>query len=362
MRVPTAAAALAGGLILCSAGALMTFPASANAAGAPYSASVSRANCNSNGTSDYLTATVTVNDVTLNGKSARFQAEPGINAAGDTDPWTGTFTIAAGRPQAVALHRIYSPETVYSGNQTGVGTVVYVDSKLYGPVQVTIAACKTGDTTAPTVATQSLPVFTLASTTSFSWTATDAGTGVANYDIRYRRASFNGAMGALTYPSAWQRRTIASVSLPAVKGSTICFSVRGRDREGNTSTWSAERCTAVPLDDRSLSASPGWSRTTSSVYYGATATTIARSGAVLTRTGVQTRRVALVATSCRGCGTVGVYWNGRLIKQVSLAGTATTQRRIISITDFGTARSGTLTIRTLNTGHVYIDGLGLRRI
>ncbi len=151
------------------------------------------------------------------------------------------------------------------------------------------------------------------------------------------------------------------MSLSAGKGYTYCLSARTRDNAGNTSEWSAERCTSIALDDRALSASGGWGRSTSSVYYGGTVTSTTRQGVTLTRTGVQTRRLALVATTCRGCGTVGVYWNGKLLRTISLNSSATSHRRVLTIADFGGVRSGTLTIRTLNTGRTFVDGLALSR-
>jgi hypothetical protein len=83
--------------------------------------------------------------------------------------------------------------------------------------------------------------------------------------------------------------------------------------------------------------------------------------AVLTRTGVQTKRIAIVATRCSGCGTIGVYWNGVLLKKLVLAATTTRNKQVISVTSFGSVRTGTLTIKTLTTGSAKIDGLALRR-
>ena len=219
----------------------------------------------------------------------------------------------------------------------------------------------TVDATAPTVSTQALPPFSLASTVGLRVAGADGGSGVASYDVRYRRAAFNSGFTALTSPAGWQGTTATAVSLSAGKGYTYCLSARSRDKAGNTSAWSAERCTSVALDDRALGASAGWGRSTSAAYYGGTVTSTSRKGVTLTRTGVQTRRLALVATTCRGCGTVGVYWNGRLVRTLSLNSSATSHRRVLTIADFGGVRSGTLTIRTLNTGRTFVDGLALSR-
>jgi Fibronectin type III domain/NHL repeat len=217
------------------------------------------------------------------------------------------------------------------------------------------------DVTAPTVSAAATPVFSIRSVVSLTYSGADAGTGIANFDVRYRRAPYNAGFGALAFPASWQHTTARSVSVAAVKGSTFCLSVRSRDKAGNVSGWSGERCTAVALDDRSLVASRGWSRRTGSVYYAGTITSIARGSANLTRTGVRARRLGIVAVRCRGCGTVGIYWNGRLIRKVSLNATTTAYRQVISIVDFGATRPGTLVIRTLTTGRVQIDGLASSR-
>ena len=147
----------------------------------------------------------------------------------------------------------------------------------------------------------------------------------------------------------------------AAKGYTYCFSVRSRDKLGHLSAWSPERCTATALDDRALAASSGWTRATSSAYYGSTLTSTRLSGRTLTRTSIQARRIALVATTCSGCGTVGVYWNGTLLRTVNLNAASTTYRRVISVADLGVIRSGSVVMRTVGTGRVYVDGLALSR-
>ena len=218
------------------------------------------------------------------------------------------------------------------------------------------------DNGAPTVSAGALPVFSLASTVGLRYSGTDVTSGVASYDVRARMAPYNGGFGALVYPSSWQHTTSAAASLTTAPGTTYCLSVRSRDRAGNLSGWSAERCTAVALDDRSMAASSGWARGTGSAYYRGTTTSAARLGVVLTRTGIQARRLTLIATRCVGCGTVGVYWNGVLIKRVSLAASATSYRQSLLLVDFGVARGGNLVLRTLNAGRTYVDGLGASRV
>jgi hypothetical protein len=220
------------------------------------------------------------------------------------------------------------------------------------------------DRVAPTV-TMTAPATVYALTTSLvpAWTSGDVGGGLANVDVRWQRAAYSGGFTAFVYPSAWQRTTATRVTLlAAAPGYTHCFSARARDKAGNLSAWSASRCSAVALDDRSLVASAGWARVAGSVYYRSTATTTTRSAVTLTRKGVQARRIYLVATKCPTCGTVGVYWNGALLKKVSLASPKTTRRNVLAVTTFTSVRTGTLTIRTLiNKKSVQIDGITLVR-
>ena len=224
------------------------------------------------------------------------------------------------------------------------------------------------DTVLPTVTLPSTaaPAFSLGTTVGMSYTGADTGgSGIANYDIRYRRAGDNGTFGAFTSPTSapdWTATTATSVSLPAARGFTYCLSVRASDKAGNLSNWSAERCTAIAQDDRALTASTsGWTRGTNTAYYAGTITSTTTKNAVLTRSNLQAKRLALVATRCPGCGTVGVYWNGTLIKQISLNSTTTAHKQVLPIATFTDVRTGNLTIKTLNTGSTRIDGLATNR-
>jgi hypothetical protein len=275
-----------------------------------------------------------------------------------------------GRPSATLTLRctldgttsLCATPATYSDLANGVHSFQAVATDEAGNASTAAASTWRIDSIAPAIAAQAVPTFSLAPAVGLGLTITDTGSGVANQDIRWRRAPFNGAFSALTYPAAWQATNAKSVSLLASKGFTYCLSARGRDNAGNTSAWTAERCTALALDDRSLSASKGWSRGAASAYYSRTITSTTSKGGSLVRTGIQTRRVALVVTSCRGCGAVGVYWNGKLLRTINLNDARTTHRRIITVADFGSVRAGTLTIRTVNTGRTYIDGVALSRV
>jgi hypothetical protein len=179
---------------------------------------------------------------------------------------------------------------------------------------------------------------------------------VSSYDVGVRTAAPNGALGAVVLPSAWQQTTATHESLTTKPGDTYCFVARSRDEAGNVSAWSAPRCTAVPMDDRGLKASAGWSAASGSKFYDRTITTTSKKGRTLTAK-VRAKTLSVVASTCTTCGKVGVYWDGKLLKSVSLAG-KTANRVVVAITDFPTDRAGTVTLKTLKKGHkVAIDGL-----
>jgi len=253
-----------------------------------------------------------------------------------------------------------SPAT-YTGLTQGTHTFSVVAADVAGNTSTPDSRTFRYDAAAPAVSSVPLPAYNLNSAVGLRYSGSDTGSGVVSYDVQYRRAAFNGSFGGYSTPAGWAGTTATIRTMPAAAGYTYCFQARARDAAGRVSPWSTERCTATPLDDRALAASSGWGRGTGAPYYKSTVTATAKAGQVLTRTGVQARRIFLVATSCRGCGTVGVYWNGALLATVNLNATTTTYKRVISVRDFGTARAGTLQLKSLNTGRTYIDGVDLSR-
>jgi len=140
-----------------------------------------------------------------------------------------------------------------------------------------------------------------------------------------------------------------------------CFQVRAVDKVGNTGAWSVQKCSAVTLDDRALAASAGWSRVSWSLFYRGTATQTSKTGAYLTRSGAALTRVAVVATRCPSCGTVGVYVNGSSVGTVNLYSATTLRKAVISLPPFS-YRTGTVTLKVLSTGKlIQVDGLGISR-
>jgi hypothetical protein len=219
----------------------------------------------------------------------------------------------------------------------------------------------TVDTVAPTASIRALPAVTLGSAAVSVVAADTGGAGVASYDVRYRKAAYYGGFGTYTYPTGWAGRN-AAVSLALSRGYEYCFSARSRDRAGNVSGWSPESCTSRPLDDRSLTRSSGWTLVAGNQFYLRTATRSVTHGAALSRTGVQTRQMFLVATTCSYCGSVDIYLGSRRVQTLSLVSSATRYSAVIAGPRLTGVLTGTLRIVIRSSGHrVQVDGVAFRR-
>ncbi len=164
----------------------------------------------------------------------------------------------------------------------------------------------------PTARITALAMFRNTTTIPVSWGSTLGTLPIGNYDVRYRSAPWNGSLGGYV---TWLGGTAATAAtFTGAAGNTYCFGVRARDIHGNESGWTADTCTVVPLDDRSLSRSSYWSTGTSGSFYKSTYVRSSTSGAKLTRTGVVAKRISIVATTCSTCGSVRVYWGSTLLE------------------------------------------------
>lgn len=223
----------------------------------------------------------------------------------------------------------------------------------------TAPRCTTVDVTAPVVRLTAPTALATTSTAALvAYTGSDSA-GVASYDVRYRRATFSGSFGGYVGVANSTKVTRLGVNLAA--GYQYCFSVRGRDGLGNLSAWTAERCIAKVLDDRSLTTrSSAWTRTGASVFYGGTVTTTHTSGVTLTRTGVKARQVFVLATTCSSCGSLAVYVGSTKVGTLSLRSSSTRNKVMLSTT-LSTARAGTLKLVSTTSGMpVYVDAFAVR--
>jgi hypothetical protein len=232
-------------------------------------------------------------------------------------------------------------------------------SPIVANADVTVTATATLNVL-PTAFIEPLPTWTMSTAIELVWGGTAGNWPIASYDVRYRRAAWNGAFGTWT---TWKSATTDEDGVFAAStGATYCFSVRANDTNGGHSAWADETCTAVPLDDRSVSRVGSWSAGTGASYYRSTYLRSSTTGARLTRSGVVAKRIALVATTCSTCGTVKVYWGSTLLKTISLHSRTTVNQKLITVATFSSARTGTLRITVSSSGkRVIVDGVAIRR-
>jgi hypothetical protein len=240
--------------------------------------------------------------------------------------------------------------TVMATNNAGTG----VASTASAPVTPSAVVVR------PTATVTPLALYRSTTTVTVNWGAIPGSAPVTNFDVRYRVAPWNGTFGSWITGLAATTTTVGT--LAATPGNTYCFVVIAHASDGGTSAATAETCTVVPLDDRSLIRAGTWSLGTGTAYFKSTFSRSSTSGAKLTRTGVVAKRIAIVATTCSTCGSVRVYWGTTLLKTISLHSTTTANRKVIAVTTFSSVRTGTLSLRVYGSGHnVVIDGVAITR-
>jgi hypothetical protein len=113
---------------------------------------------------------------------------------------------------------------------------------------------------------------------------------------------------------------------------------------------------AVIVDDRVLGVLSGpWTRKASPGYYGGTYTMSSKHGARLVRAGIEARQLVLLVSSCRGCGSLEAYWNGRLLRTIKLDGKPAAKRVVLAT--LPSVQTGTLVLRVAARRQVRVDGL-----
>ena len=243
---------------------------------------------------------------------------------------------------------------VWSAAASGSGSAVPLTSNNGYVASVSVS---TPDTTPPSVAVAALPTLSLSGSVRVAYSATDALNGIRRYDVRYTRQTATAAYAALVATGAGT--TATSLTLKLAAGSTYCFSVRAADRAGNTSAWSAARCTTAPLDDRSLSRY-SFSAVTGSAYYLGTAATTTSYHATLA-TSLTRRPLYVVAMTCPTCGSIEVRKGTTRVAVISLVSSSTVYRRVFALPV--TTAGGGVSIRTTTTGkRVTVDGIVLAHV
>jgi glycoside hydrolase-like protein len=200
-----------------------------------------------------------------------------------------------------------------------------------------------------------------AATQRVRWVGAFTAPAIRSYDLRYRRSRYTGGFGPWTSPKPWQNTAASGKTKGLLAGYNYCYQVRATSRAGQTTPWSASRCAARALDDRSLTASSGWRRWKAKAFYTRTVTSTTRKGVTLSVSRAVVQRVGVVATTCAACGRLSVIVDGRRVGAISLVSPTTVRRAVLMTPRFG-LRSGRVTVKSLTSGRrVQVDGLVLTR-
>jgi uncharacterized delta-60 repeat protein len=193
---------------------------------------------------------------------------------------------------------------------------------------------------------------------SFGWTASDDNTGIGRFDLIRKFAGYKNSTFS-SYGLVFSGPPSAAPPLSLKPGYTYCFEVRAVDYAGNVGAYGAPSCTALPVDDRTMTVHGSWVNSTSTRDYAGTDRQSTVSGSSLTLP-VAYRHLAVVVIVCSNCGVLRVYLGSTLIKTVNLFSSVTHYRRVIEVDASSTVKSGTLTLKQSSPGkRVIIDGVGV---
>ncbi len=212
------------------------------------------------------------------------------------------------------------------------------------------------DRTPPVATMGALPPFQTSQAFSPTWSGTDVGSGINNFDVRYRQAASNASsFGGYT---TWQSATPALTAVfTGTAGATTCFSARARDHATWVGVYGAESCTATLLDDGAMTRSGSWSTTSAADLYGGSASRSTTYGGTLTSPTMVGKQFALLVTKQPGGGTIQVKWNGATQLTQSLSAATRQPKQLLTFT-LGSLQSGTLQVYLPGYGTVDIDAVG----
>lgn len=207
----------------------------------------------------------------------------------------------------------------------------------------------TSSITAPTVTHTMNPKLTVGRN------ASDRLSNVTTGSIRMRSAAWNGGFGGYSYPQLNQATT--AISFAGTPGNTYCFSAQAKDAVGNLGAWSGERCTTVPVDDRTMKRVKGFKKATGSSHYLGTFVKAKTKGSRLTLDNVRAKQIAIVVSKAAKGGKIKVTFAGQSLGTYSLKGKGS--RQLVAVKNLGALKAGKLVIKVVSkTGKIVkIDGV-----
>jgi hypothetical protein len=256
--------------------------------------------------------------------------------AASVAPAAGTVTVSG------ASSVRFTPADLFEGD----ATVAYTISDGHGATaDGTLVVSVVKDEMAPAVAVPSIGLgsgrVNERGPLAIRWAATDAGVGVATYEVQAR---VDGGDWATVYTGP---ATSLAKSYPF--GASVAVQVRATDRLGNASGWVASATRSVVAyqapGSSKITYSTRWStvRTMSASGVGYRYTTTKGKAARLQFTG---REVLYVAPRTSASGYVRVYVDGTFVGRYNLRSSTTAAGQIVFRKSWATA--GTHTIRIVN--------------
>lgn len=287
--------------------------------------------------------------------------------ANDTDADGDVLTITAttnGAHGTVAITGAgtgltYDPVQLYFG--TDVFTYTIRDGH-GGSDTATVLLTIAKDTTPPAVVgpAEAFYAHTVGSTTMnarISWSGSDAGTGIARYEIQ---VSVNGgAFASTSLPTA----TSTSINRTLTDEKSYRFRVRATDKQGNVSAWvngPAFKPGRIQNTSTSIKYGGPWATISTSSALGGShryASSLSASASI-TRT---VRDFGFVATKSPGSGSAQVWIDGVLAATIDLRSTSIKYRQLVFSRHFSTIGSHKLEIRPIGGGRVYLDAFLVMR-
>jgi kumamolisin len=189
------------------------------------------------------------------------------------------------------------------------------------------------DGAAPTVSVTAKASSSTGKTVQYGWAVSDPTSGVGNVLATVLR---NGKV-------VWSATTAGSstVTLKGQLGSIYQLVVVATDKAGNAST--AKKALSVAYDDKSFKLSTGWSRVRSHAAFGGTLVKSAKTGATA-RVKAYGSSFAFLTTTCSTCGIVGVFVDGKHLRDISLFSKATKAQVVVNLASYHQAKAHTIVL------------------
>ncbi len=243
-------------------------------------------------------------------------------------PWLLASRIGMGEssvaPGGTATFRVVLSGTPAPGSYTEAFRLVSESwpsggpNSWFGPI-TTLTPTVLNDASAPS-ASLTAPTYSTMSSDGLQygvrWAGTDAGSGIASYEVQWYDGSYKPWLRTSTLSSMFGA---AGKPVPLRPGKTYALRVRAIDRAGNVGPWSARRLTTVPVDNVALTYSAGWrgASQTSYAHFGRTLHHARAAGSEMKHK-FYGRKVAWIGTTGPDKGRAEVWIDGGRVAVVDL--------------------------------------------